>query len=973
VISSDANRYVDTNHIKSAVKGREAEILDKLGIRWRDRRQHVRCPYPEHDDKHPSWRWDQQKARAFCTCTKSDSIFDVVMKVKGIDFGAAKLWIADALGRQDLICEQTGVRHRQRQDTASLLNPPNDNRDDRLPFIYLASRLGVDPAEPPRPTTPVTGIQALEYFDPPASEGARPKVVGSWPCAVFGTRAVDGREHAHRIYLAPDGRSKANLGEVRDGVIRDPKKSARLVDGQSSVAGCAALWGDLGRTPHLVIVEGIETGAAVAYAYRVEIGRGDVAVAAAISAGGIEAFVPWPATKSITVAADRDEAKQGAGYQRGEKAARTFAAKHFRETAVNIALPGQPGESVDWLDILRRDGMEAVRRDIDDAVPFKPTDEEVELAEKPVARERDVKQVATIYPLPVKDLLQLEYRQRQSGEIWAHRSDKSGNWHPIFSPLGVVGLLHRADTGAYGLRVAVEDMNGQLRTVDFNRYELAKLAASEIRGRLFDAGLRVEADGESVCVQILKAAKPTTRIIIVSRPGWHRSSELVDPVFITPLGEAIGLPIGVTIELDASLRLCGGVGRAGSLEGWLHATRCAALAENCAHWVLGIAAGFAGVIINLTALDTCGVNDSGRTSVGKTTGQRLAVSAWSSPKLSDKGLLRSWRATDNSIEVHARDSTGTVLALDESALQDGITIGRCLYLLAGNVGKARMRTDSSLRDPYTWSTFVMLSSEIPLEQKVRGDGGHWTSGMAARFADIDVGDVNRHVPRETITSIEEIHRHYGHAGPQFVRKLIENGLHQDPDNLRERILAMAGKLAGANADGAKIRAAIPFAVLSIAGALAQEFGLLSPEANVADAVKWAWDRFCQSSDALALDPEEQAIANIRQYNNERWGVTIKPAGLEGSMNNREAVGWCDENTVYLPTRRLAEAAGNVLGERQIASLLARRDLLSRRTDKKRIAIRNIPKVRRVDCYALKRSEFGRSDDIPQLKAVTTCA
>jgi hypothetical protein len=34
---------------------------------------------------------------------------------------------------------------------------------------------------------------------------------------------------------------------------------------------------------------------------------------------------------------------------------------------------------------------------------------------------------------------------------------------------------------------------------------------------------------------------------------------------------------------------------------------------------------------------------------------------------------------------------------------------------------------------------------------------------------------------------------------------------------------------------------------------------------------------------------------------------------------------------------------------------------------------NIPKVGRVDCYALKRSEFGRSDDIPQLKAVTTCA
>jgi hypothetical protein len=460
-------------------------------------------------------------------------------------------------------------------------------------------------------------------------------------------------------------------------------------------------------------------------------------------------------------------------------------------------------------------------------------------------------------------------------------------------------------------------MNGELRIVDFDRYELAKLAASDIRGRLFDAGLRVEGDGESACVQMLKAEKPTTCVIIVSRPGWHRLPGLDDPVFITPMGEAIGLPIGVTVELDASIRLPGWVGRAGSMEGWLHAIRCAALAENCAHWVLGIAAGFAGVIIDLTRLDTCGLDLSGRTSVGKTTGQRIAVSAWSSPKLADDGLFRSWRLTDNALEAHARKSSGTVLALDESAHQDGVTIGRTLYLLAGDVGKARMRPDSSLRDCYTWSTFVMLSSEIPLEQKVQGDGGKWTSGMAARFPDIDVGDVNRHVPRETITSIEQIFHHYGHAGPQFVRKLVENGLHQDPENLRKRIMAMAEKLAGAEADGAKIRAAIPFAVPLIAGALAQEFGILPAEANMADAVRWAWDRFCRSSDALALDPEQQAIANIRQFTNERWGVTIKPAEGEGEgrSNNREAVGWYDRDSVYLP-KKTARRSGRACARRR---------------------------------------------------------
>jgi hypothetical protein len=896
------------------------------------------------------------------------------MKVNGINFEAAKLWAAEVLGRKDLIRDRARGQRRQRHDAASLLNPANDNRDDQLPFSYLASRLGVEPAELPRPTTPVVGIKTLEYFDAPANERAKPKLVGSWSCAVFGMIAADGRLHAHRIYLSEDGRSKAKLGEVRPGQARNPKKSAKLADGQVTSAGCATFWGGPERAPHIVVAEGIETAGAIAYSLRDEVDNGNIAVAAGISAGGIEAFVPWPATKSVTVAADRDEAKEGAGYKRGERAARPFALKKCRDTTVRVAIPGDPGESVDWLNMLRRDGTKAVRRGIlRDAASFEPTRDEVELVEATAGRERNLKQIAVAYPLPAMDLLHLEYQHRKSGEIWAHKLDKSGNWHPIFTPFGVVGLLRKADTGASGLRAAVEDMNGELRTVDFDRFELAKLAASDIRGRLFDAGLRVEGDGESVCVQILKAEKPTTSVIIVSRPGWHRLAGLNDPVFITPTGEAIGLQVGVTVELDATIRLPGWVGRAGNMEGWLHAIRCAALVENCAHWVLGIAAGFAGVIIDLTRLDTCGLDLSGRTSVGKTTGQRVAVSAWSSPKLADDGLFRSWRLTDNALEAHARKSNGTVLALDESAHQDGVTIGRTLYLLAGDVGKSRMRPDSSLRDSYTWSTFVMLSSEIPLEQKVQGDGGKWTSGMAARFPDIDVGDVNRHVPRETITSIEQIFHHYGHAGPQFVRKLVENGLHQDPDNLRKRIMAMAEKLAGAEADGAKIRAAIPFAVLLIAGALAQEFGILPAEANMADAVKWAWDRFCRSSDALALDPEQQAIANIRQFTNERWGVTIKPAEGEGEgrLNNREAVGWYDKDSVYLPKKRLAEAAGHVLGEGQIASLLDRRDYLSRRTDKKRIAIRYVPGVGHVDCYALKRSQFGRHD-VSKLKAVASC-
>ena len=113
---------------------------------------------------------------ARCTCSKSDSIFDVVMKVEGgLEFTAAKTRIARLLNRPDLVGEVSRGKPLQPMDAASLLQPPPQLRDDGLPLAYLARRLGVDVATVLRPTTPVAGWKALPYFDP-ARPGTKPKL-----------------------------------------------------------------------------------------------------------------------------------------------------------------------------------------------------------------------------------------------------------------------------------------------------------------------------------------------------------------------------------------------------------------------------------------------------------------------------------------------------------------------------------------------------------------------------------------------------------------------------------------------------------------------------------------------------------------------------------------------------------------------------------------------------------------------------
>jgi hypothetical protein len=119
-----ADRFVATANIRAAVKGRETDLLDALNIHWREGNPHIACPYPDHADENPSWRWDARKARAFCTCG-SLSVLGVLMKVESIGFDLAKIRAAELLGLPDLIRER---RTRKRKGGRGNI-PPEQHRN----------------------------------------------------------------------------------------------------------------------------------------------------------------------------------------------------------------------------------------------------------------------------------------------------------------------------------------------------------------------------------------------------------------------------------------------------------------------------------------------------------------------------------------------------------------------------------------------------------------------------------------------------------------------------------------------------------------------------------------------------------------------------------------------------------------------------------------------------------------------------
>jgi hypothetical protein len=556
----------------------------------------------------------------------------------------------------------------------------------------------------------------------------------------------------------------------------------------------------------------------------------------------------------------------------------------------------------------------------------------------------------------------LAYRHSPDGKVMVHKHVGKERWVPVLSPLGVRARLRQADQGdTYGLRVIVEGMDGQPRPLDLNRGELARMGAQDFRQRLYQAGLRTEADGDAIAVALLKAADPAEEITVVSRPGWHHLEVPADPIFVTPGGEVIGSPPGGGIELSVERRLQPSLSTRGSIEGWRQAIEAASNVENCLHWVLGIVAGFAGPVLALAGLETTGLNLSGLSSSGKTLAQKLGASAWSSPGLGTGGLLRSMRVTENAIEAYCQEASGTVLALDELAHAEGKTIGRLIYSLASGVGKGRMRADATLRASYRWTTFALLSAERSVEDAVRRAGAQWQAGMAVRVPDVDVTGVNRAVDRATLDAIGGIEAHYGHAGPAFVRALVGDGLHRQADALRQRALRTAQTIAGEGADSARVRAATAFGVLLVAGEIAKGYAILPPSLDVTGAVKWAWKQFAGSSDAVALKPEDQAVASLRLWLAQRWDSSVRR--VDATSGPKETLAWYDDDTVYVPTALIAEACGGALKEQEIGRILDETGLLSRRGSDKRRAVKYVPKVGAIQAYALRRAEVGRPEAI----------
>jgi hypothetical protein len=117
-------RHVDTDAIRGAIEGREAEVLKAAfpGFVWPPRSgSHTTCFYPDHPDRNPSCRVTEA-GQIVCSCRGSHSVFDALIgSGKAADFGEAAVLVAELLGRADLIHEPPKPREGITLDALAVL------------------------------------------------------------------------------------------------------------------------------------------------------------------------------------------------------------------------------------------------------------------------------------------------------------------------------------------------------------------------------------------------------------------------------------------------------------------------------------------------------------------------------------------------------------------------------------------------------------------------------------------------------------------------------------------------------------------------------------------------------------------------------------------------------------------------------------------------------------------------------------
>jgi putative DNA primase/helicase len=445
----------------------------------------------------------------------------------------------------------------------------------------------------------------------------------------------------------------------------------------------------------------------------------------------------------------------------------------------------------------------------------------------------------------------------QNGFVWGRAR--------LSSAFKIVGLCRDMNNVGWGKLLEFSDPDGNVKREHFADADMHN-TVDTVTGRLASAGLIIMPHQKNLVRDYIGGVTVAKRIRTVDRTGWHNG------VFVLP-DETIGDNGGEqTLLINVGKH---GYAQSGSLEDWRNTVAKIAAPHRLAR--LAISTALSGPLLALVNGDSGGGHLPGLSSIGKTSDLRAAASVWGRGSVKD-GYIKTWHSTANALEGSAAAASNTFLALDELSEASAADVAGIVYVLGNEGGKDRMRADITMRAAKTWRVAALSTGEKTLAQKIAENGGRRSpAGVEMRMINVraDSGcgygvfdSLDGHSDGAALANAlsKQSTTYYGTAGPAFVRAIIEHCVDKVREMAEGMVSAFVKTHAPKNANGQVMRVARRLGVISTAGELAIEFGVLPWRRSHAEsAAAWGFKRWVEETGgAEGVIEDRQALEHVRE-------------------------------------------------------------------------------------------------------------
>jgi putative DNA primase/helicase len=498
-----------------------------------------------------------------------------------------------------------------------------------------------------------------------------------------------------------------------------------------------------------------------------------------------------------------------------------------------------------------------------------------------------------------------------------------------YSPVSIYSMTTPADPdGSAGLLVKLRNDDGRERVLPLPAEYVFENGNALVKW-LRRHGVRTERKRIDDLLNYFAAGSSKKRVVSHGKTGWH-----TDPnghrVFV--MGDAVIGAATESVFLPSDPTATARVSSAGSLTEWRdHVAKPACTVLG---WRFGLCVAFVAPLLYLLDETSVFFHLSGRTTTGKTLGQRIAASVYGrGTKSDDNAYLRTWNNTGNAVEGEAAAFCDMLLVLDELGEADGAVVGNVVYMLSDGAGRGRMKSDASMRSRRRWRIAVLSSGEVSIESKIKESGKRVAGGMGVRALELDGAKLLS--PVDGAKAIETAAtRCYGTAGPAFIHQLVQRGYatpgHANNVGLRSRVDSIVSELTKGMDDTRVTRAARSFAMAAAAGELAVTFGIVPAELEPLETARAAFNVWCEGNGASTVDDALMAARRLVGLVERELGASIFGVEADATMQKpgRPRLGWVSGDDVYILQEPLETALAGY-ATRDFLAVAARRGAFSR--------------------------------------------